>query len=243
MTSIYLAPTPVRDLEVWFYSLLREKFETSVFILFGYEDEAFTPESHILISYQGYSSNDSESKVLRQGFTFSISYYSHGPAGINPHHDSLAMLEKGRLALWQKIPPRPSNSFPLKLKSERREKPEDCSCKPYYTQTWECTNEVPRVTVVYSDPCQGANEPNSVLQPPVDIITPFNNEWYYAYNPDYDNTLPETTGVNQPWVKDTVTTAWVANPDFDPLLAPQWGNTVVIIKPYFRGLNLVTNPE
>jgi hypothetical protein len=234
---------PVRDLEDWFIEKLKTSFIDfqQVFITLGYEgaeESELVPLSHIVIKYLSYTSNDTTASVFRQGFVFEIQYQAHGPAGLNPHHDALAMAEKGRLALWQQIPPRPSNAFPLKLKSEKILKAKDCKCKPGFSQIWECLNEVPRTIAVFPDACQGAGEPDSTIRTPLDSITPFNAEWYYATNSLYDASLESSSGTNQPWVQDTVTSPWVVNPTFDINFPVKWGNIPVILKPYFKKLNL-----
>jgi hypothetical protein len=236
----YLQPTPVKVLEAWFVDQLKIALP-DVHIILGpktLEDSILVPSSHIRINYEGYYSSDTTTRT-KEGFEFSISYYSTGVSNLNPHHPSLAMLETGRFGLWQKIPPAPADAYPLQLRSEKLLKVEKgCGCLAAYQQTWRALTEIAVVDTTYADPCQGASEPGSVLPPPPDSITPFNIDWYYCLNPDYDANQPESVGSNQPWLKTTVTGAWVVNPTFDPLLPIQWGNEPVILKQYVKDIQL-----
>jgi len=242
----YLLPTPVRDLERWFYTKLKAALPPEVFIILGpksLEDTALVPGAHVRINYESYYSTDTTT-LVKEGFVFTVSYYNVGAANLNPHHPSLALMEMGRVALWQQVPPAPADAFPLQLRGEKLIPPEkDCGCLAAYQQTWRALTEIALTTTIYADPCQGASEPGSVLLAPLDSITPFNNEWYYAANPEYDASQPESVGANQPWVRDIQTGAWVANPTYNDLLPTQWGNTPILLRPYVKNLELRIQPQ
>jgi hypothetical protein len=240
----YLAPTPVQDLEAWFHTILRAALPPEVFIILGPKSsDSAVPGSHVRINYESYYSTDTTTMV-KEGFVFTVSYYSNGVSNHNPHHPALKLLELGRRALWQQIPPRPADAFPLQLRGEKIIPPEKgCGCLTAYQQTWRALNEITLTRAIYADPCEGASEPGSVLPAPNDSITPFDDHWYYLLNHDYDPQAPETQGTNQPWVKDTLTGAWVVNPSFVPRLPVRWGNIPVILAPYVKTIALAVGPR
>lgn len=244
----YLSETPVADLESWFSQILKLAFPEKIFFVLGPSTESeLIPESHIRINYKSYSSNSSAKEtVLRQSFDFEISYYSSGPSDLHPHHDALAMMEKGRFSLWQKTPPRPANSGPLILRSEKlNEPPENCGCKFSYSQIWSCSNLVNQEIVDFPfDPCISAGEPNVLIPVPIDFIKAFNSDWYYCLNSKYDSLQPFSIGENQPWTIDTSGTAEPArNPNFNDQKPTIWGNIPIILCSYFKKLQLVITPE
>jgi hypothetical protein len=242
----YLSHNPIKTLEAWFYGILREALGPDIYIVLGpkvLEQTEFVPESHVRISYESYYSSDNTT-IHREGFVFSVSYYVTGAAHHNPHHPALDVMEKGRFALWQKVPPVPADSSPLQLRSEKIIPPEKgCGCLIAYQQIWRCTTEIAVSTTIYADPCEGAQEPGSVIPPPIDAITPFNSEWYFSLNSNYDSLQPASVGANQPWLLDTLTGLWGVNPAFNDLLPIEWGNIPVILKKYLNKiiLNVTAN--
>lgn len=233
---IYLHPQPVRDLENWFYGLLRPVLDPAIFISFGQEtEEQFVPETHVRIAYKEWYSS-----LTKYGYRFQLEFHSSGVANLNPHHDSLSLLELSRFTLWQKIPPRPGAAAPLLLESEGQLKPrKGCGCKPGYYQVWQAWSNLPQEVLPGFDPCVDAGEPGSVIPLPLDYISPFNLDWYYGLNPDYNNLLPNTVGSNAPWILGDPP---IANANFDPNKLTIWGNTQVILFPYFKKINLNITP-
>jgi hypothetical protein len=235
---VYLAPEPIRELEDWFLVQLRAAFPETVYVLIGYkEDEDYepVPYDYVKIIYTGLNNSDHSSHI-EQKFTFKIVYSCHLPATLLPHRRSLALMEKGRLALWQKIPPRPSDSLPLLLKSERLAKTKECGCGPVYVQEWSAYNRVSNILVPIADPCQGANEPGAVIPNPSDYVTPLNDAYYIGVNPGFNPNEPISNGFNQPYLYGP--NGWVINPDYDPNLETVWGNLPFILSLFIKTLTI-----
>lgn len=236
--GVYLAPEPVKDLEDWLLSVLRATFPETVYVLIGYKDDEeqeAVPYDYVRIVYTGLSTNDSTT-TLEQRFGFRIIYSCHLPATMLPHRRSLALMEKGRKAIWQKTPPRPADALPALLKSEKLAKNKDCGCGPVYTQDWLFYNKASNTLVPIADPCLGANEPGSQIPAPEDYVTPLTDNWYIGINPDYDPQEPISNGFNQPY--NWVNGEWVLNPDYDPQIGTVWGNIPFIILPFIKSLKL-----
>jgi hypothetical protein len=241
----YLSPTPVRDLENWFLGKLKLALPSDVYLVLGPEDNsALVPESHVRIEYTGYSSSAGTTSI-RQSFNFRLTFRSAGPSDLNPHHDALTLMEAARFALWEQLPPRPATASYLILQSEKSLAPETgCGCKPGYEQNWSASGIASNEIRPSFDPCVDEGEPDAVIPQPLDFITPFNEDWYYCLNPEYDSNLPLTIGENEPWnFNDIATEKPVANPLFNPDKPPKWGNRPVIICPYFKKLNLIIKPR
>jgi hypothetical protein len=240
---IYLAPNPVKDLEDWFLAILRAAFPETVYVLIGYkEDEELesVPYDYIRIIYTGLTTNNNNTYIEQQ-FGFRIVYSCHLPATMLPHRRSLALMEKGRLALWQKIPPRPADSLPILLKSEKLAKSKDCSCGPVYTQDWQAYNRVSNILVPVGDPCQGANELDVLVPNPTDYVTPFNKDFYTGVNSDYDPSKPLSNGFNQPYI--WVDGQWVINPDYDPNKETIWGNLPFILLQFIKRIDISVSTQ
>ena len=240
---VYLSPDPVKDLEDWFLAVLRAEFPENVYVLIGFkEDEEIeaVPYDYVRIIYAGLTTSDHTS-YIEQHFLFKIIYSCHLPATMLPHRRSLALMEKGRLALWQKIPPRPADSLPLLLKSEKLAKSKDCSCGPVYVQNWQAYNRVSNVLVPIGDPCQGANEPNVLVPNPSDYVTPFNTEYYIGINPNYDLTKPLTNGFNQPHLY--LNGQWGLNPGHSALKPTVWGNLPFILLRFINQLDISVSTQ
>ena len=243
---MYLSPEPVKILEDWFLSQLRIAFDQSVYVLIAYkeeEDSEAVPYDYVRIIYTGLSTN-----VLKdysdQYFNFRRLYSSHTPSTLLPHRRSLAMLEKGRLALWEKLPPVPAQAYPLLLKSERLAKSSDCNCGPVYVQEWQAYNRLTNILIPNADPCMGAGEPGAIIPPPSGYITPLPQDpliYYIAPNPTYDPEQPESNGFNQPY--NWVNNGWVINPGYDPDLPTNWGNIPFILDKFVKSLQVVTTTK
>jgi hypothetical protein len=236
--STYLAPEPVKNLEDWLLMQLRAAFPETVYVLIGYkEDEEFepVPYDYVRIIYTGLTL--SEGSVYReQRFGFKIVYSCHLPATMLPHRRALALLEKGRLALWEKIPPRPADALPALLKSEKLAKSKDCGCGPIYTQDWVFYNKISNTLVPYGDPCEGANEPGAVIPNPLDYVTPLDKDWYIGVNPGFDNTKDLCNGFNQPYL--FVNGTWVINPDYNARLETTWCNLPFILYGFIKSISI-----
>lgn len=236
--AVYLAPEPIKELEDWFLATLRASFPENVFVIITHkaeEEYEAVPYDFIKIVYTGLI-NNSNTTYFEQQFGFRIVYSCHLPSTLLVHRRALALLEKGRLALWQKTPPRPADALPLLLKSEKLAKSSDCNCGPVYVQDWAVYNRVSNILVPNADPCQGANEPGSLIPAPIDYITPLNDEYYVAVNPGYNPALPITNGINQPYL--FIDGAWVLNPDYDPNFETTWGNLPFILLPFVKKLSV-----
>lgn len=240
---IYLSPNPVKDLEDWLLALLRAEFPETVYVLIGYkEDEDYeaVPYDYIRIMYTGLTTSDNNT-YIEQRYGFRVVYSCHLPSTMLPHRRSLALMEKGRLALWQKIPPRPADSLPILLKSEKLAKSKDCNCGPIYVQDWQAYNRVSNILVPVGDPCQGANEPNVLIPNTADYVTPFDKDRYTSINPDYDPSKPLTNGFNQPYT--FVNGQWVINPDYDSNKDTVWGNLPFILLLFIKSLNIAVSNQ
>lgn len=235
---IYLAPEPIKELEDWFLKILRATFDESVYVLIGYrEDEDYeaVPYDYIRIVYTGLTTAEN-SNYIEQKIGFRVIYSCHLPATLLPHRRTLALLEKGRLALWQKLPPRPADSYPILLKAEKIAKPKDCNCGPIYTQDWSIYNRVSNVLVPFGDPCVGANEPDIYIPAPLDYVTPFNDTYYIAVNPGYNPSEPITNGFNQPY--NFINGQWVLNPDYNPNLETVYGNLPFLLLLFIKPIRI-----
>ncbi len=240
---MYLAPEPVKELEDWFANVLRASVPSSVYIIITFkEDEEIeaVPYDYIKIIYTGVSTN-----VLinytEQYFNFKVVYSCHLPATLLPHRRCLALAEKGRLALWEKTPPRPAQAYPLLLKSEKLAKAKDCNCGPVYVQEWQAYNRIQGILVPTGDPCEGAGEPNALLPTPIDYITPLPNapnEYYLVTNPTYDKDSPITNGSNQPYDYNPADGTWAINPGYDPSKPTEWGNLPFILQSFIKDLQI-----
>lgn len=245
---MYLAPEPVKELEDWFLSILRPAFDESVFVIITYkEDEELepVPYDYIKIIFTGVSTNVLE-KYSEQYFNFKLVYSCHLPATLMPHRRVLALLEKGRKALWEKIPPRPAQAYPLLLKAEKIIKSKNCECGPAYSQEWQAYNRVQGILVPFGDPCQGEGEPNSVIPNPNDYITPLPNDpdnYYVRPNPNYDPNSPITNGTNQPYIYDPNTGTWTINPNYNPCLPTTWGNLPFILSKFIKSVSIIVKDK
>jgi hypothetical protein len=234
----YLAPEPVKDLEDWLLGLLRDIFPETVYVLIGYkedEEQEAVPYDYVRIVYLGCSTNDSTT-TIEQRFNFRVIYSCHLPATMLPHRRSLALLEAGRKAIWQKVPPRPADALPALLKSEKLAKIKDCGCGPVYTQDWCFYNKTSNVLTPIADPCLGANEPGSYIPSPEDYITPLTDDWYVGVNSNYDPNLPASGAFNQPYV--WIDGEWIINPDYDPLQKTVWGNQPFVLIAFIKQIKI-----
>ena len=238
---VYLAPNPVKDLEDWFLNILRAEFPESVYVLIGYKDDEEgdpVPYDYVRVIYTGLTTSDN-SNYIEQRFGFKIIYSCHLPATMLPHRRSLALMEKGRVALWQKIPPRPADTLPLLLKSEKLVKSKDCDCGPAYSQEWQAYNRVSNILVPIGNPCVGAGEPDIYIPNPLDLVTPLDDEFYIKINPNFETcslTQPIGNGTNQPynWINNT----WVKNSAYNRKLPTVWGCLPFILERFIKSFEV-----
>ena len=221
---VYLAPTIVQDLEDWFLTTLRPVYPNSTYIIIGHnpdEEIDAVPYDFVKIVYSGLTTSVNKD-YIDQSFNFKLIYASTLPATLLPHRRSLAMAEKGRLTLWEQTPPRPADAYKLLLKSEKLASNKTCSCGPVYIQEWVAYNRLTNILQPYAEPCQGANEPDSILRDPIDYVSPIDCYWYTTPNNDFDSNLPLSNGENQPWL--WIDNQWATNHNYNPNLPTIWGN-------------------
>lgn len=241
----YIAPEPIKNLEDWFLSEIRPLFTQEVYVVLGYihsDEIEVTPYDLVRVVYSG-TSNRTYATHFETSFNFTIYFAVALPYEINPHRQSLAMLEKVRNHLWQKIPPFIADAYPLVLHDEKPIKyaKNDIGLRPGYSQTWSLTTRTIKDVIPAGDPCQGAGEPGSLIPYPTDYLNGVDDIWYVAPNESFIQLNPIINGTNQPYFYDLLSGMWIKNPSYDQSKPTVWGNLPFILLRYVKSFIVEIN--